>query len=95
MSRLHWSLLPLALSCCLGGMSAAQAGDAPRDARVDGTADEAREAPSLRQPLPTLAPPGEMDEAPTTFSTEAPPPPPLDTGYRPAAPPGPGTSGDP
>lgn len=42
----------------------------------DGQPPEERESPSLRQPLPTLAPPAAEEEAPV-FSAEIPPPPPF------------------
>jgi hypothetical protein len=51
--------------------------------------EDAREDPALRLPLPAMAPPGTTDETPAKFSSEAPPPPPFDPVYRPAAPPGP------
>jgi len=68
------------ISLCLLVLLAAlgvQAGEA-EDERVP----EEQESPTLRNPLPVLAPPGEP-EPPVEFSNEVPPPPPM------AAPPAP------
>lgn len=67
------SVFLLMLLAALG----AQAGD-DEDARLP----EEQESPTLRDPLPVLAPPT-APEPPVDFSTEVPPPPPL------AAPPAP------